>query len=268
MDGCQTDTKKDNLSELTNATVHLRPAGSHKENDHTMKKSPIIGVTGAARYWAPAWWCTRIALRLAGASARRISVRHALDQDHLDALVIGGGNDISPEHYNGDISAPVKSDPERDKLEIRWIEYALKHKIPLLGICRGAQLINAVLGGTLHQDIRSLRKLTYNRPGLLPTKQVKLAENSLIARVCATTKLRVNSLHHQAVRVEGNNLLATGKDLDGIVQAIEASDDRNIIGVQWHPEYLFYLPAQLALFKWLVRTHAEKTEGNIPLSQG
>jgi len=232
-----------------------------------MKKSPVIGVTGAARYWAPAWWCTRIALRLAGASALRISIRHEIGQTPLDALVIGGGNDISPEHYNGDISAPVKADPERDKLEIRWIEYALNHQIPLLGICRGAQLINVVLGGTLHQDIRSLRKLTYNRPGLLPTKQVKLTTDSLIAQVCTTTKLRVNSLHHQAVRTEGNNLMATGKDLDGIVQAIEASDNRNIIGVQWHPEYLFYLPAQLALFKWLVRSHAKKTDGEKPLFQ-
>jgi putative glutamine amidotransferase len=232
-----------------------------------MKKSPIIGVTGGARYWAPAWWCTRIALRLAGASARRISVRHALDQNHLDALVIGGGNDISPEHYNGDISAPVKSDPERDQLEIRWIEYALKHQIPVLGICRGAQLINVVLGGTLHQDIRSLRKLTYNRPGLLPTKQVKLEADSLTARICATTKLRVNSLHHQAVREAGHNLLIVGKDLDGIVQTIEASDGRNIIGVQWHPEYLFYLPAQLALFRWLVRTHTTGADKNNSVSQ-
>ena len=232
-----------------------------------MKQSPVIGVTGAARYWAPAWWCTRMALRLAGASARRISVRHSLDQTHLDALVIGGGNDISPEHYNGDISAPVKSDPGRDQLEIRWIEYALKHEIPLLGICRGAQLINVVLGGTLHQDIRSLRKLTYNRPGLLPTKQVKLTTDSLVAQVCKTTKLRVNSLHHQAVREAGKNLLEVGRDLDNIVQAIEASDGRHIIGVQWHPEYLFYLPAQLALFRWLVRTHEQKTTGDRTLSK-
>lgn len=219
-----------------------------------MKKSPVVGVTGSARRWAPAWWCTRIALRLVGASAKRISVKKHVKPVALDALVIGGGNDISPEHYHGDISAPVKADPDRDRLEISWIEYALKHQIPILGICRGAQLINVVLGGTLHQDIRSLRKLTYNRPGLLPTKQVKLIPNSLIADVCATNSLRVNSLHHQAVDKVGRNLLKTGQDLDGIVQVIEAGNGQQIIGVQWHPEYLFYLSAQLALFKWLVRT--------------
>lgn len=221
-------------------------------NEIVMKKKPVIGVTGSARRWAPAWWCARIALRLVGASAQRISVRHHVNPAPLDALVIGGGNDISPEHYNGDISAPVKADPKRDRLEISWIRYALKHRIPILGICRGAQLVNVVLGGNLHQDIRPLRKLTYNRPGLLPTKQVKLEPDSLIARICTTTSLRVNSLHHQAVRESGANLMAVGKDLDGIIQAIEATDGAKIIGVQWHPEYLFYLPAQLALFRWLV----------------
>ena len=124
-----------------------------------------------------------------------------------------------------------------------------------------------VIIGTLHQDIRSLRKLTYNRPGLLPTKQVKLTTDSLVVQVCKTTKLRVNSLHHQAVREAGKNLLEVGRDLDNIVQAIEASDGRHIIGVQWHPEYLFYLPAQLALFRWLVRTHEQKTTGNRTLSK-
>jgi putative glutamine amidotransferase len=137
-------------------------------------------------------------------------------------------------------------------LEIKWIKYALEHKIPLLGICRGAQLINVVLGGNLFQDIRSLRRLTYNRPGLLPTKQVLLEEKSLVARVCSRKKLRVNSLHHQAIRESGKGLQVVGRDLDGIIQAVEAGDGQKIIGVQWHPEYLFYLPAQLALFKWLV----------------
>jgi len=112
-----------------------------------------------------------------------------------------------------------------------------------------------------------LRKRTYNRPGLLPTKQVKLVADSLTARICATTKLRVNSLHHQAVREAGKNLLVAGEDLDGIVQTIEASDSRNIIGVQWHPEYLFYLPAQLALFRWLVRSHATRVNKDTDATQ-
>lgn len=218
-----------------------------------MASRPHVGVTGSARAWAPAWWCTRFALWLAGAKAVRISVKHVVEENTLAALVIGGGNDIGPEHYGGDIGLKVKSDPERDKFEIGWIKFALQEQLPLLGICRGAQLINVVLGGSLHQDIRMLRKLTYNRPGLLPTKQVHLGADSLLSQVCKRTHLRVNSLHHQAIKSPGDDLKAVGWDLDHIIQAVESSDKPRIIGVQWHPEYLCYLPSQLRLFRWLLQ---------------
>ena len=218
-----------------------------------MAERPRIGVTGNGRRWAPSWWCASLALRLAGAIPERISVRHSRSGRPLEALVIGGGNDISPEHYGGDIDAKVKSDPERDQLEMNWIRHALREKIPLLGICRGAQLINVLLGGTLHQDIRPMRRHTYNRPGLLPTKQVRVAAASTLARVCGKSRLRVNSLHHQAIDSAGEDLRVVGWDLDEITQAVECTQGRTIIGVQWHPEYLFYLPSQFALFRWLLR---------------
>lgn len=218
-----------------------------------MAQRPRVGVTGNGRRWAPGWWCAWLALRLAGAVPERISVRHPPSGRALDAIIIGGGNDISPEHYGGNVDAKVKADPERDQLEIRWIQRALGDGIPMLGICRGAQLINVVLGGTLHQDIRQLRRLTYNRPGLLPTKQVRLAPDSVVARICGKPRLRVNSLHHQAIKVPGKGLRVVGKDLDEITQAVECSRGQMIIGVQWHPEYLFYLPSQFALFRWLLR---------------
>ena len=219
-----------------------------------MAGRPRVGVTGNARLWSPAWWCTRLALWLAGAEPVRLSVRHRASVRSMDALVIGGGNDISPEHFGGDLSDKVKSDPKRDLLEIECIRWALSHGVPLLGICRGAQLINVVLGGTLHQDIRHLRKRTSNRPGLLPTKRVRLDPDSLVAGVCGTGALRVNSLHHQAVRRPGTGLAVVGWDRDEIVQAVECAGERPVIGVQWHPEYLLYLPSQFALFRWLVRS--------------
>ena len=213
-----------------------------------MAKKTRVGVTGNARRWAPSWWCTALALRLAGAVPERISIRHRPSGKPLDALIIGGGNDISPEHYNGDINAKVKLDPQRDKLEIEWIHKALNKNIPLLGICRGAQLINVVLGGTLYQDIRPLRQLTYNRPGLLPTKQVQLEPDSNLAKICGTSHLRVNSLHHQAIKKTGTGLKAVGRDLDRIIQALESERPTRIVGVQWHPEYLIYLPSQFSIF--------------------
>ncbi len=219
-----------------------------------MGQRPAIGVTGSTRRWAPAWWSTRLALWLSGARAIRINVHRPEVSQPLAGLVIGGGNDIGPEHYGGDVHEKVKSDPERDRLEIKWIKYALEQDLPLLGICRGAQLINVVLGGTLHQDIRKLRNKTSNRPGLLPTKRVLLQADSTLARVCARQRLRVNSLHHQAIKQPGDGLRITGLDRDEIVQAVESSAGRPILGVQWHPEYLCYLPAQLALFRWLLET--------------
>ncbi len=218
-----------------------------------MAERPRVGVTGNARRWAPSWWCTSLALRLAGAVPERISLRHATSGRPLSAIVVGGGNDISPEHYGGDLDAQVRLDPERDRLEIDWIRRALEESIPLLGICRGAQLINVVLGGTLHEDIRALRRRTRNRPGILPTKQVRLAPASIVASVCGKERLRVNSLHHQAIKSSGRNLTVVGWDLDEITQAVESANGQSIIGVQWHPEYLFYLPSNFALFRWLLR---------------
>ena len=218
-----------------------------------MAARPRIGVTGNGRRWAPSWWCAWLTLRLAGAIPERISVRHPPSGEVLDALIIGGGNDISPEHYGGDLDAKVKLDPERDQLEMRWIQHALENKLPLLGICRGAQLINIVLGGTLHQDIRPMRKRTYNRPGLLPTKQIRVEPDSNLARICGKTRLRVNSLHHQAINKPGRELQVVGWDLDEITQAVECLNESTILGVQWHPEYLFYLPSQFALFRWLLQ---------------
>ena len=218
-----------------------------------MAARPRIGVTGNGRRWSPSWWCTALALRLAGATPERISVRHRPTGQRFDALVIGGGDDIGVEHYNSDVQEKVKSDPARDQLEIAWIEQALRENIPLLGICRGAQLINVVLGGNLHLDIRDKRQRTYNRPGLLPTKQVFVRPDSTLRRICNRTKLRVNSLHHQAIDRVADGLRVVGRDLDDFTQAVESDSGRAIIGVQWHPEYLFYLPAQFALFRWLTQ---------------
>jgi putative glutamine amidotransferase len=114
----------------------------------------------------------------------------------------------------------------------------------------------------LHQDIRHLRVRTSNRPGLLPTKRVHLEPGSAMAAVCGAEKLRVNSLHHQAVKRTGTGLAVVGRDRDDIIQAVECSGDRPIIGVQWHPEYLIYLPSQFALFRWLVRSVKRRRAGS------
>lgn len=218
-----------------------------------MAERPIVGVTGNARRLSPSWWCTRLALWLAGARAHRISVRSDGVPRALDGLIIGGGDDIDPVLYGGEAAAHEAIDPERDRLEIRCIRTALERQIPLLGICRGAQLINVVLGGTLYQDIRPLRRRTSNRRNLLPVKRVSIASGSRLARICGSNGLRVNSLHSQAVWRVAPSLTAIARDADDFIQAVETSAGRPpLLGVQWHPEYLLYLPRQRAIFRWLV----------------
>ncbi|KOO03342.1 gamma-glutamyl-gamma-aminobutyrate hydrolase family protein [Vibrio nereis] len=218
-----------------------------------MDKKPRIGVTGNHRSWSPSWWCTKLALILVGAKPERISVKHRWSGNSLDGVIIGGGDDIDPEHYGGEASERDEFDPKRDQLEIEWIKWALENHVPILGICRGAQLVNVVLGGNLHADISNLRKQTYNRPGLLPTKQVFVDRDSDLFTLCGKPKLRVNSLHHQAIKDVGRGLRVVGRDLDSFIQAIESTENKPIYGVQWHPEYLFYLPSQFKLFRWLAR---------------
>jgi putative glutamine amidotransferase len=217
-----------------------------------MATRPRIGVTGDHHRWAPSWWCLRLALFLIGARARRISVRDPAAGECFDAVIISGGNDIGPELYGGAEMPKAVIDRERDELEIGWINRALEERWPLLGICRGAQLLNAVLGGSLAQDIRQRRRHTSNRASIVATKNVALLRTSYMSAVCKRTRLRVNSLHHQAIDRPGLGLRIVGRDRDGICQAIEGREDHRILGVQWHPEYLFYLPVQLRIFRWLI----------------
>ena len=218
-----------------------------------MAQRPRVVVTGTARRWSPSWWCTWLILKCLGATPVRASVRHSCEHEGIDAVIIGGGDDISPSEYNQPPERDGEYDPDRDELEIAWIRWALEEKKPLLGICRGSQLINVVLGGELNQNIRELRQLTYNRPGLLPTKQVFIEPRSQLAKICKKQKLRVNSLHSQIVKQTGVGMLAVGWDLDGFLQASEGQTEQTIIGVQWHPEYLFYVPSQLRIFRWLIK---------------
>lgn len=217
-----------------------------------MAAKPTVGVTGNASRWSPSWWCIGFALWIAGAQAVRISVRSPKPELIPQGLIVSGGDDIGAEHYDGDVRKDVKVDTQRDKLELDWIRRALEQNIPMLGICRGAQLINVALGGNLHQDIKPMRRLTYNRRGLLPTKQVLVQKNSRLAEITGKTRLRVNSLHHQAIDRLGADLEVKGWDLDQITQAVEDQHNALILGVQWHPEYLFYLSTQRRLFSWLV----------------
>jgi putative glutamine amidotransferase len=219
------------------------------------KKSKIkVGVTGNSRHFSPSWWCIKLSLFLVGARAIRISARHHIDTKEIDTLIISGGDDINPSLYQGDINPGIKIDDVRDKLEIKWIKWAIERNIPLLGICRGAQLINVVAGGSLHQNLKNIRVKTRNRSSIIASKLVRFTNDSKLSKLLNKNKLNVNSLHNQAINRLGNGLNAVAHDRDNIIQAIESNNNLKIFGVQWHPEYLFYLSKHRQIFKCILNT--------------
>ena len=214
---------------------------------------PAVGVTGNSKRLSPSWLCTRLALRWAGAKAVRICVGHTIPFDRLSAFVIGGGDDIHPTLYGALPIEGTRYDRKRDKMEIECIRFALNKQLPLLGICRGHQLINTVRGGRLYTSIRSVRRKTSNKKSLLPRKRVRVLAGSQLESIVKKSYLYVNSLHQQAVSEVAAGLVKVAIDKDQIVQGVESRDGRPILGVQWHPEYLWFVPSQMRLFRWLAK---------------
>lgn len=142
--------------------------------------------------------------------------------------------------------------PERDRLEFRLLELAARENKPVLGICRGAQLINVFFEGSLHEDIRSFYYEVPNPYSLFPVKTIYVEKNSKTGKILQTSELRVNALHHQAVNKEGKHILAVAREANGIIQAIEHRHFEFMIGVQWHPEYLITRKRQRRLFRSFV----------------
>jgi putative glutamine amidotransferase len=144
-------------------------------------------------------------------------------------------------------------DQARDHLELQLIDQAVKKGLPVLGICRGSQLINVYFRGTLFQNISTFYTEEPNPASIFPVKKVLIKPGSLLSRVLKVKSLRVNALHNQAVKDPGESIAIVGREPNHVVQAIESSSQPFIIGVQWHPEYLPQSEEHRRLFKSLVQ---------------
>jgi putative glutamine amidotransferase len=158
----------------------------------------------------------------------------------LDGLIITGGADINPKHYGGNTQHPslTKIDPERDNSEMALIHAWLNTNKPMLCVCRGMQVLNVALGGTMHEHIPDVRENDIHRSadGLWAIHEVLVDENSLLAQVMGTNNVETYSGHHQAVKAIGQGLCIVAQAPDGIVEALAHEKHPWLIGVQWHPE--------------------------------
>jgi putative glutamine amidotransferase len=184
--------------------------------------------------------------------------------NRFDSFVLSGGGDVDPALYGGHLDATVHSiDPERDAFECALIPLVLEADKPLLAICRGAQILNVALGGSLYEDIPSalpeaLRHDWYpNIPRDYLAHIVEIKPGSRLAEILGTHKLRTNSLHHQAIRQPAPGLEVVARAEDGVIEAVELLGKRFAIGVQWHPECLPDEPAMQRLFSEFVNAARE-----------
>lgn len=213
---------------------------------------PLIGVSVSRRTGWRVFPLIAFNIWLAGGRSVKWNAFREFDLGAVDGVVIGGGDDVGPELYGGKLGLSARLDPARDCFELSLAENALEQNIPVLGICRGAQMLNVALGGSLDQDawttFAAARKITT----ILPKREICLEADTRLAKLCGSQPMCVNALHSQAVETLGRGLRVAARDTHGMIQAIERVRDPFALGVQWHPEHLFYAYRQRAIFRALV----------------
>lgn len=171
----------------------------------------------------------------------------------VHGLLLPGGRDVDPVHFGEEpMHDYTLIDPERDNIELLLARLALRQDVPILGICRGIQMLNIAAGGDIYQDLATQKKgaLIHDQkaPRWYPTHAIEVQPETTLSKILGKTHLRVNSYHHQAVRNVANGFRVSAVSSDGVIEGIEHSSLRYAIGVQWHPEQMW---RKYPLFKQL-----------------
>ncbi|SES05885.1 putative glutamine amidotransferase [Tranquillimonas rosea] len=227
---------------------------------------PLIGVTTSRRSGWRIFPLVQLNLLLAGGWGVRWVAGRPSDIAGVDGLIIGGGDDISPDLYGGELITSARLDPERDAMERRLVEEALTRNVPVLGICRGAQMLNVALGGDLHQNAYGVYTASRHYWTILPRKRVNVLPQTRLSELTGTQPMHVNALHSQAVNTLGDDLRVAARDSGGMIQAVERLRDPFAIGVQWHPEHLFYAHRQRSIFRALVEAATARRESRTQIA--
>lgn len=226
------------------------------------KKKPQIAVTGPEKGELALWLFTWLSVRVAGGLPIRITAIDIRDLASFDGFIVTGGRDINPQCYGEAAVLPgLQYDQDRDSFEGEVVRYAVENQKPLLGICRGMQMLNIALGGSLYQEAKealagfipseNLLSKVIGRRAIHISKQSKLY--SILGK---QEHLRVNSIHHQAINQVGSKLKVVAREENKLIQAVEkisTCDHPFLFGVQWHPELMLYARHSRRLFQELIR---------------
>ena len=223
---------------------------------------PCIGVA-ISDHWPDRFEVRRLpydlALARAGASVVTFRPDDFSELDHIldpiNGLVLAGGEDVHPVYYGGDRNRAGRVNRERDELELALLEKASEKGLPVLCICRGAQLLSVWAGGSLESHDENTRMMTmhFSTFRRLARHRVSLTPHTKLFDILGNEPIRVNSFHHQTI-VDPGALVVSAVTVKGGIEGVELPGDRFVVGVQWHPELqAFYKPRQQALFSALVK---------------
>ena len=240
---------------------------------------PVIGVTTPFKGGHAAYVALACAIWRAGGIARRIYPGPPVPIDQLQGLVLGGGGDVHPQFFGQTLGGAPRRDPQtlarnpgvrgagmdpfrggktswynlaRDEMELEMLRHALAKDLPVLGICRGIQLINVYHGGTLHQDVGQVFGQDAKMLTILPSRPLTISPDTKLELLLQSNQAQVNSFHSQAVATPGRGVVVGAADRWGMVQSIEVPGQRFVMGTQWHPEYMPHVPGQQRIFHALV----------------
>lgn len=218
---------------------------------------PRIGITTPNNLWHPAYYFIQFSVWLCGGRPVPLRTLERVKREDIQGLVLGGGTDIFPGLFQNDPKQDYLYDQKRDEMEIAWLKKAERENIPVFAICRGAQLMNVMNGGTLHLDVSLAYENAYYPKSLLRKifyrKLTKVLPESMLFRLTGRKTLYVNSMHTQSIDKVGRNLRVTGKEENGVIQVIERPDHSFYMGVQFHPEFMIWGSRMRALFSGLIQ---------------
>jgi putative glutamine amidotransferase len=229
-----------------------------------MARRPLIGVTKTDDGDLVPFICGWLSLWLSGARPVTITARSPRDELAIDGLLLGGGADVHPALFQTAPKTDYAYDLAREATELAWLRRAQAMDLPTLGICRGAQLMNVAAGGTLHMDLaatfRETRYPSHWLEQIFFRKRVGIEQGSRLCDILGGAELRVNSIHQQGIGRLGEGLRISAGEPGGAIQAIENPARRFWVGVQFHPEFLFYRGRCRRIFRAFVEAAARFAE--------